>query len=191
MMTEKKKAVANNLAIPGFADRSTRRQVITGGAVALGSLAIMSACAWAAPQQTMVEVPQTGTGDKSIALHQEVDFKAAPRRIYEALLDAKQFSAFSGAAAEIHREAGGAFSVFDGHIIGRNIELTANERIIQAWRVVTWDEGIYSIARFELKARGSGTHLIFDHTGFPEGKKEHLEAGWKMNYWEKLQKYLA
>jgi hypothetical protein len=47
------------------------------------------------------------------AIHQEQDFNASPGRIYEALLDAKQFSAFSGGlAAEINREAGGAFLYF-------------------------------------------------------------------------------
>ena len=56
--------------------------------------------------------------DKSITIHQEVDFNASPERVYEALLDAKQFSAFSGRPAEINREVGGAFSLFGGHIIG-------------------------------------------------------------------------
>jgi activator of HSP90 ATPase len=180
----------NSLALGSLSASSTRRQLISGSAVALGGLALLSvAPIEAEAQQTMAEKPDTG--DKSISLHQEVDFKATPQRIYEALLDGKQFSAFSGAPATINREAGGAFSLFAGHIIGRNIELAANQRIIQAWRVVTWDEGIYSIARFELKAQGAGTHLIFDHTGFPEGKKEHLAEGWKENYWGKLEKYLG
>jgi activator of HSP90 ATPase len=74
----------------------------------------------------------------SDAIHKEVDFKASPQQVYEALLDAKQFSAFSGAAAEIQREAGGAFSCFDGFISGRNIELAAHRRIVQAWRVKIW-----------------------------------------------------
>jgi len=127
----------------------------------------------------------------SISIHQEIDLKTGPQRVYEALLDSKQFSAFSGAPAEIHTEAGGAFSVFNGHIIGRNIELLPNRRIVQAWRVVTWDEGVYSIVKFELKPMGSGTRLIMDHTGFPEGKKEHLDEGWKANYWGPLGKYLG
>jgi activator of HSP90 ATPase len=168
----------------------TRRQMISGSAAALGGVALLSPLSASADaQQAMAEKPDTG--DQSIWLHQEVDFKAIPQRIYEALLDGKQFSAFSGAPATISREPGGAFSLFGGHIVGRNIELTSNQRIIQAWRVVTWDEGIYSIARFELKAQGSGTHLVFDHTGFPAGKKEHLAAGWQENYWQKLQKYLS
>jgi activator of HSP90 ATPase len=53
-----------------------------------------------------------------------VDFKASPERIYEVLLDAKQFSAFSGGRpAEIDRDVGGAFSLFAGHIAGGNLEL--------------------------------------------------------------------
>ena len=74
--------------------------------------------------------------------------------------------------------------------MGRHVELVPNERIVQAWRVVTWDPGVYSIAKFELKEQGSETRLVFDHTGFPNGKAEHLADGWKQNYWEPLRKYL-
>ena len=52
-------------------------------------------------------------------IHHEVDFKASPKRVYEALTDAKQFSAFSGLPAEIHGEARGSFKCFDGQITGR------------------------------------------------------------------------
>ena len=88
------------------------------------------------------------------------------------------------------------FSVFAGHIVGRNLELVPNQRIVQAWRVVTWPEGIYSIARFELVAQtsagqSSATRIIFDHTGFPAELAEHLESGWRENYWDALRKYLA
>src|SRR5262245_58101029 len=88
--------------------------------------------------------------DKSITIHQEIDFTASPQQLYEALLESKQFTEFSGRAADINREVGGAFSLFKGHIVGRNLELVPNERIVQAWRVVTWPEGAYSIVRFEL-----------------------------------------
>ena len=92
---------------------------------------------------------------------------------------------------EISREVGGAFTLFGGHIVGRHIDLVANERIVQAWRVVDWNPGIYSIARFELTELGSGTKLVFDHTGFPEGEGRHLADGWKANYWQPLDKYLG
>ena len=127
--------------------------------------------------------------EKSITIHQEIDFTGGPQQLYEALLDSKQFTEFSGRPAEINREVGGAFSLFKGHIIGRNLELVPNERIVQAWRVVTWPEGAYSIVRFDLKPHGSGTHLAFDHIGFPEGLRDHLATGWEENYWSLLKKY--
>ena len=51
---------------------------------------------------------------KSITIHQQIDFNASPQQLYEALLDAKQFTEFSGRPAEINREVGGAFSLFKG-----------------------------------------------------------------------------
>jgi uncharacterized protein YndB with AHSA1/START domain len=133
----------------------------------------------------------------STPIHKEVDLKTSPQRVYEALLDAKQFSAFSGGAgAEIQREAGGAFSCFGGVITGRNIELVPNRRIVQAWRVKMWPEGLYSLVTFVMQAEGSGTRLTMDHVGFPEDMRAHLngegpDGGWNRQYLEPLQKYLG
>jgi activator of HSP90 ATPase len=128
----------------------------------------------------------------SNSIRQAVIIKASPKRVYDALLDAKQFSAFTGGApAEIDSKAGGAFSCFGGMITGRNVELMPNQRIVQAWRAGNWPEGVYSIVKFELDARGSETRLTLDHSAFPEGNAEHLESGWHKMYWEPLKKYLA
>ena len=128
----------------------------------------------------------------SAHIHQEVVFKASPKRLYDALTDAKQFSKFTGGApTEISTEVGGAFSCFGGMIVGRNLELLQNQRIVQAWRVGNWEPGVYSIIRFEFKEHRDGTRLVLDHTGFPEDNRDHLDAGWASNYWEPLKKYLA
>jgi activator of HSP90 ATPase len=124
-------------------------------------------------------------------IHRELEFPVNSHRVYEALLDAKQFGDFSGVHAEIHREAGGAFSLFDGQIMGRNVELVPDRRIVQAWRAASWHEGIYSIAKFELAAQGSGTRLIFDHTGFPPSDRDSLSSGWDAHYFGPLKKYFA
>jgi len=139
---------------------------------------------------SLLQSPALAQGKKDITIHQEADFKASPQRVYEILLDTKQFSDFSGMPAQIDPAVGGAFSVFDGHIIGRNVELVPGARIVQAWRVVDWPAGVYSIARYELRAQGSGTHLVFDHIGFPEGLHDHLADGWQSHYWDPLAKYL-
>src|SRR6516165_475519 len=96
--------------IPVLSRSSTRRQIISDGAVAIGGMALVSV--FSAETDEQQATGKEDGSDKSIALHQEVDFKVAAQRIYEALLDAKQFSAFSGAPATINRETGGAFSLF-------------------------------------------------------------------------------
>jgi activator of HSP90 ATPase len=135
------------------------------------------------------------------AIHQEVIFKTDRKRVYDALTDAKQFNkvvqlsaagmSLGNVPTEISREEGGTFSLFGGHILGRHVELVPNERLVQAWRVSNWNPGVYSIAKFALAEQGPATKLIFDHTGFPDGQGQHLAEGWKSNYWEPLQKYLA
>jgi activator of HSP90 ATPase len=126
------------------------------------------------------------------AIQQEVIFKASPKRVYDVLLDSKQFSEFSGGApTEISRDPGGKLSCFGGMITGRNVELIPSQRIVQAWRAGNWPEGVYSIAKLELEAQDSSTKLILHHVGFPEGNGEHLESGWHKMYWEPLKKYLG
>jgi activator of HSP90 ATPase len=141
---------------------------------------------------------------KEEAIHQEVVFPANRERVYEVLTETDQFHKVVLASAamksgmpagasptEISREVGGAFSLFGGHIVGRHVELVPGERLVQAWRVVDWNPGRYSIARFELEGHGSGTRLLFDHTGFPSGQARHLADGWNENYWEPMKKFLA
>jgi len=148
-------------------------------------------------EDSMTAVPDTGVTLKPVTIHEEMDFNVSPGRLYSALLDSKQFSeftsqlgGFSASSAKIDNTEGGAFTLFDGHIMGRNIELVPDQRIVQAWRSGDWPAGVYSIVKFELKPNGTGTHLIFDHTGFPENMLSHLTEGWKVHYWEPLMKYL-
>jgi activator of HSP90 ATPase len=149
----------------------TRRRI----GLILGSLGLASA--------------QAQTQKQGTTIHFDIDYKTTAERIYQVLLDAKQFQACSGLPAEIDPKAGGWFKLFDGHIEGRIVELIPNRRIVQAWRS-SWPAGVYSIARFELVPRGSGARIVFDHTGFPEGEKEHLASGWEEHYWAPLHKYL-
>ena len=176
--------------VPGAANSLSRRQVMTGVATMLGGLAA-SVAAWGRPLQKTAEQGSTGAEGLLTYLHQEVKVPASPERIYEVLLDSKQFAAFTGMPAEINRDAGGVFSLFGGLIVGRNIELVANQRIVQAWRPAHWDPGVYSLAKFVLEAQGPQTKITLDHTGFPEGNFRHLNEGWYGHYWEPLRKYLS
>lgn len=195
-MREKGRAGHGELSM--LASGFTRRQTLIGAAVALGSAAIgvSPGTVWAGTE--------AGISHTAESIHQEPVFKASRKRVYEALIDPKQFDKIVKMSAamqsmkslgdkwtEISGEAGGAFSLFGGYVTGRQIELKPDELIVQAWRAGSWAPGVYSIARFELKEEGTGTKIIFDHRGFPDGTAQHLAEGWYGNYWEPLTKYLA
>jgi activator of HSP90 ATPase len=176
---------------------ATRRDVIAGVSMGLGSLVMPSTNA--AATTAAEEISRSAE-----SIHQEVILQAKRSRVYALLTNADQFQkliVLSGAAksgmiqpsilAAISATGGGAFSLFGGRISGRFIELVPDERIVQAWRPTEWAAGVFSIVRFELQEQGAATRLVFDHTGFPKGQAEHLAAGWKGNYWEPLAKVLA
>ncbi len=127
-----------------------------------------------------------------MSIHQEIIYQCNSHRIFEVLTNAQQFSEFTGAPAEIDPEAGGKFSCFDGMISGMTIEIALNQLLVQAWRVGNWEPGIYSIVKFEFDEKSdSETKLVFDHTGFPEEHRAHLEQGWHDMYWEPIRKHLG
>jgi len=175
--------------------RITRRQALAGAAAGIA----LSISRFPAPgqqptpaqQPAMEPKPSTSASATRTSLHQEIELNAPPERIFNVLLDSKQFAAFTGMPATINPSPGGAFNTFGGLIEGRNVELIPNRRIVQAWRPTHWDPGVYSIVHFELKAASSGTALVLDHTGFPEGEFDHLDPGWYLRYWDPLKKYLA
>jgi activator of HSP90 ATPase len=173
----------------------SRRNWIKRATLATGVLAVRPAAASAANEN--------GLSHNAEAIHQEISFSSSPKRIYDTLTSAEQFQKLillsaakaqidvTSKPAEISREPGGTFVIFGGYISGRHIELVPNQRMVQAWHEKEWEPGVYSIARFELHEAGTGTNLIFDHTGFPAGAGDHLAIGWKLNYWEPLAKFLG
>jgi activator of HSP90 ATPase len=179
----------------------SRRDIPLG----LTSLAMGLGVAWNSIIRANASEPEASNGlsHDAEAIHQEVLFAAKRKHLYEALLTANRFdkvSRIGRAAGDMHLAStptrispsqGGAFVLFGGYIVGRQLELVPNQRIVQAWREVNWDPGIYSIAKFELTDQDAGTKLLFEHTGFPKGAGPHLASGWYENYWGPLKKFLA
>lgn len=124
-------------------------------------------------------------------LRQLISFQASPQRVYQALTDAAVFSQVTGASAEIDAQAGGAFSCFDGKIVGRTIESSPDSLLVQAWRIDSWEPAIYSIVRITITAAGEGTELALHHNGFPKGQAEHLANHWYTHYWDPMSRFFT
>jgi hypothetical protein len=108
-------------------------------------------------------------------IHKEVDFKASPQQVYKALLDSKQFTAFSCAAAESQGDAGGAFSCFDGFISGRNIELVPTGESSRRGESKYDQKGFARSSHSSCKRRARVVAIV-EHKGFPDEMRAHLNG---------------
>lgn len=127
---------------------------------------------------------------KTKTIRQTAVFKASPHEVYEALMDSKKHSEFTGEDAKISRKVGGKISAYSGYIDGKNLKLVADRKIVQEWRGSDWPEGHFSTATFELKKIPGGTKLIFVQTDVPEEFYSDISDGWKEHYWEKMKNML-
>jgi len=158
--------------------------MILTGALAVGG--------WAATGTgARAEAARPATDPTRTSLHYEVDFKAGSGRIYAMQLDSTLFAAMTGRSATIDPAVGGAFALFGGVIVGRNVELVPGLRIVQAWRPTYWEAGFFSMVRFALGGKGPQARLVLDHWGFPSGDADSLDSGWKEHYLDPMARYLA
>lgn len=130
---------------------------------------------------------------KTRGIKQTINFKVSPDEIYEAFMDSKKHSKFTGSNAKISNKVGGKFSVYDGGLNGTNIQLIKNKKIVQSWRCVmeNWPEGHYSKATFSLKKTKQGTQLIFTQTSVPVECYDSIKQGWRDYYWKPMKQMLA
>ena len=126
-----------------------------------------------------------------MSIQQQAMIDADPAQVYAVLANAEALSALSGMSGIAGRSAGEEFSAFDGHVVGRQIELVPGERIVQAWRFPVWTPGTFSIVRFTLVAEGGGTRLVLDQHGEPDGWHEHVDTNWPTFYLTPLTRHFA
>ena len=123
-------------------------------------------------------------------IKQEVIVPATPVEVYEAFMDAKKHSAFTGSRATCDPRVGGKFTAWDGYISGKNLELEKGKRIVQEWVTTDWPQN-YPPSRLELnfKAVKEGTEISMIHSEVPAEQAEDTEQGWIDFYWEPLKEY--
>jgi activator of HSP90 ATPase len=146
--------------------------------VAAGSIVTSLGLVISASGGPAAKSPEGEISYSNAAIHQEISFAADVARVYRALTDTAEFdkvvqlstamnssmkTELGTKPTQIDPTPGGAFSLFGGYVTGRMLELIPDTRIVQAWRGGSWDEGLYSIARFALSHTGAGTKLTFDH----------------------------
>lgn len=129
---------------------------------------------------------------KTTVLKQTVIIPADPEEVYDAFIDVKIHSEFTGSKATGKSAVGAKFTAWDGYIFGKNLELEKGKKIVQEWQTTDWPEG-YSPSRFELtfKKVKNGTEITMIHSNIPQEQKEELAEGWNEFYWTPLKEYFS
>ena len=129
---------------------------------------------------------------ETATITQIVVIPASPEDVYDAFMNAKKHSAFTGAKATCNATVGGEFTAWDGYISGRNLELEKGKCIVQEWITTEWPAG-YGPSRLEFTFRkvSDGTEITMRHSDIPAEQAEEYRQGWTDNYWEPLKTYFT
>ena len=115
---------------------------------------------------------------------------AKPVDVYEALMDAKRHTEFTGSKATSDPRVGGEFTAWDGYIFGKNLNLENGKRIVQEWKTTEWPADYPpSIVEFTFKQTKNSTKLTMVHQNVPAEQASSYQQGWIDFYWKPLKKY--
>ncbi len=121
-------------------------------------------------------------------INQTYQIKAPIEEVWKALVDPTYIDKWGGGPAKMSDEEGFEFSLWDGEIYGKNIEVVPFKKLTQEWIEGKWDKA--SIVIFTLKNVGESTYLDLVHSDFPQGEYDDLDTGWRDFYLEPLKDFL-
>ena len=129
---------------------------------------------------------------KATTIKQKTLIPATPDEVYDAFMEAKKHSAFTGSKATSDPKVGGEFTAWDGYISGRNLELVKGKRIVQEWSTTDWPDK-FPPSRLELtfKEAKGGTEISMIHSNVPAEQADDLAEGWNEFYWKPMKEYFT
>lgn len=114
---------------------------------------------------------------------------ANPEEIYNALTIPLSLQIWTGEPAEMSTEAGSEFSLWDGAIVGKNIEFITNKKIVQQWYFDGQPEE--SIVTIKLHDDKKGTSVEVNHTNIPDAEYDGFADGWDSSYFGPLTDFFG
>ena len=115
---------------------------------------------------------------------------ATSKEVYDAFIDPKKHSKFTGSKATGKPNVGSNFSAWDGYITGKYLELEEGKKIIQNWITTDWPQDFPpSILELTFRDLGNKTEIKMVHSDIPVIQEAELRQGWIDFYWKPLKDY--
>lgn len=109
---------------------------------------------------------------------------ATPEEIYTALTNPLTIELWTGEEAVMSTDPGTEFSMWDGSIVGRNLEFEEGKKIVQQWYFDGQPEA--SIVTIKLHPDKKGTSVELRHTNIPDADYSSFTEGWDDSYFGPL-----
>ena len=118
--------------------------------------------------------------------------KVSPKQVYDAYVDPKKHTAFTGSKATGKPVVGGKFTAWDEYISGKFLELEDGKRVVQEWISTDFPDG-YPASKLELTfcEVPKGTQIVMVHSNVPKEIADEAADGWSEFYWIPLKEYFS
>ena len=114
---------------------------------------------------------------------------ATPEELYAALTNAATIQLWSGEPATMEAIENTEFSLWEGSIVGKNLEFEAGKKIVQHWYFA--DEKPDSIVTLKFHPHKKGTSVELRHSNIPDDAYEEIIRGWEEVYFNSLREFYA
>lgn len=114
---------------------------------------------------------------------------ATPEEIYAALTFKPTLELWTGSPAVFQEREGAEFSLWEGSIVGKNLEFEKGKMIRQEW--FFGEQTDPSIVTIKLHAHKQGTSMEVHHTNIPKSDYEDIVDGWQEIYIRSLTDFYS
>lgn len=111
---------------------------------------------------------------------------AAPADVYQALTNPVSLKLWTNEEAIMSTDPGSEFSLWEGSIVGKNLEFIENKKIVQQWY---FGEDSESIVTIKLHEHPDGTSVELRHTNIPDSDYDDIVEGWNETYFGNLAEF--
>jgi len=114
------------------------------------------------------------------------EIKESPGIVYKGLTNPDIIRLWTGNDVEMSTEEGSEFSLWDGAIVGKNLEFEEDRKVVQQWY---FGDSEPSIVTMILHPHRKGTSLELRHSNIPDDDYENMVEGWNGAYMGALAEF--
>ena len=115
------------------------------------------------------------------------NISAEPSDVYAALTNPYTIALWSGYSAVMSEEEGSEFSLWEGDITGRNIQIIPNQKVVQEW--FFGDQEVKSIVTIVIEPDRENSKVTVEHTNIPDEDFADIAEGWREYYFGAINNF--